>query len=80
MLCGWVLQRGYSSDGCDLASTLCNFDLRKDYLFVMSWAMVGRVRRKSISSELLMSGGGGRSILLLPLVGICVSLLCSRCC
>ena len=27
-----------------------------------------RVRRGSISSELLMCGGGGRSILLLPLV------------
>ena len=32
--------------------------------------MVRRVRRGSISSELLMCGGGGRSILLLPLVVI----------
>ena len=27
-----VLQRGHS-DGCDLASTLCKYDLRKDDLF-----------------------------------------------
>ena len=25
----WVLQRGQSGDGCDLALTLCNYDLRK---------------------------------------------------
>ena len=30
----WVLQRGHSGDGCDLASTLCKYDLRKgDCLF-----------------------------------------------
>ena len=27
--CVWVLQRGHSGDGCDLASTLCKYDLRK---------------------------------------------------
>ena len=27
--CVWVLQRGHSNDGCDLASTLCKYDLRK---------------------------------------------------
>ena len=32
----WVLQRGNSGDGCDLASTLCKYDLRKGYLFVLS--------------------------------------------
>ena len=63
-----VLQRGHSGDGCDLASTLCKYDLRKGDLFVPSWARVQRVRRGSISSELLMSGGGVRIILLLPLV------------
>ena len=26
----WVLQRGHSGDGCDLASTLCKYDLRKE--------------------------------------------------
>ena len=41
-----VLQRGYSGDGCDLASTLCKYDLRKGDLFVLSWARVRRVRRE----------------------------------
>ena len=31
-----------------------------------------RVRRGSISSELIMCGGGARSILLLPLVARCI--------
>ena len=55
-----VLQRGYSGDGCEF--TLCKYDLSKDDLFVLSWARVRRVRRGSISSELLMCGGGVRSI------------------
>ena len=25
----WVLQMGHSGDGCDLASTLCTYNLRK---------------------------------------------------
>ena len=68
----WVLQSGHSGDICDLASTLCKYDLRKGYLFVLRWVRVRRVRRGSISSELLMCGGGVRSILLLPLVARCV--------
>ena len=63
-----MLQRGHSGDGCDLASTLCKYDLRKGELFVRGWARVRRVRRGSISSELLMWGGGARSILLLSIV------------
>ena len=31
---------GHSGDGCDLASTLYVYDLRKGDLFVMSWARV----------------------------------------
>ena len=68
----WMLQRGHSGDGCVLASTLCKYDLRKGDLFVLSWARVRRVRRRSISSELLVCGGGVRSILLLPLVARCL--------
>ena len=64
MSCVWMLQRGHSGDGCVLVSTLCKYDLRKGGLFVLSWA---RVRRGSLSSELLMCGGGVRSILLLSL-------------
>ena len=40
----FVLQRGYSGNGCDLASTLCMFDMRKGDLFVLSLARVRRVR------------------------------------
>ena len=54
--------RGPYGDGCDLASTFCKYDLRKGDLFVLSWAKVQRVRRGRISSELLMCGGGVRSI------------------
>ena len=71
MSCVSVLQRGHSGDGCDLASTLRKYELRKGDLFVLIWARVRRVRRGSIFSELLMCGGGVRSILLLPLVAVC---------
>ena len=70
MLCVRVLQRGCSGNGCDLAS-LCKYDLKNGDLFVLSWARVRRVRRGSISSELLMCGGV-RSILLLRLVARCL--------
>ena len=56
----------------DLASTLCKYDLRKGDLFILGWVRVRRVRRGSTSSELLMCGGGVRSILLLPLVARCL--------
>ena len=39
----WVLQRGYSGDECNLASTLCKYDLRKGDLFVLSWTRVRQV-------------------------------------
>ena len=67
-----MLQRRHSGDGCDLASTLCKYDFMKGDLFVLSWARVRRVRRRCIFSELLMCGGGLRSILLLPLVARCL--------
>ena len=67
-----MLQKGHSGDGCDLASTLCTYDLRKGDSFLLSWGGIGRVTRGSISSGLLMCGGGVRSILLLPLVAKCL--------
>ena len=67
-----MLQRGHSGDGCDLASTLCKYDLRKGDLFVLRWARVRQVRRESISSEPLMCDEGVLSILLLPLVSGCL--------
>ena len=75
MSCVGVLPRGHSGDGCDLALTLCKYDLRKGDLFVLSWVRVRRVRRGIIFSALLMCGGGVRSILLLPLVARCMLLL-----
>ena len=36
MSCVGVLKRGHSGDGCDLASTLCKYDLRKGDLFGLS--------------------------------------------
>ena len=70
MCCVCECYRGHSGDGCDLASTLCKYDL-----FVLSWARVQRVMRESISSELLMCDGGVRSILLLLLVARCLETL-----
>ena len=67
-----MLQSGHSGGRCVLASTLCKYDLRKGDLFVPSWARLRRVRRGSMFSELLMCGGGVRSILLLPLVTRCL--------
>ena len=77
--CVWVLQRGHSGDGCDLESTLCKYDLRMGDLFARSCAKVRRVRRGSISSVLLMCGGGVRSILLLPLVARCLETMSPPC-
>ena len=76
-----MLQRGHSVDGCDLAYTLCRYDMRTGDLFVLSWAIVLPVRRGSISSDLLMCGGGVCSILLLPFVARCLELIdvCIRC-
>ena len=39
---------GQSDDGCDFASTLCKYDLRKADLFVLGWARVRRVRRAKL--------------------------------
>ena len=66
-----MLERGHCGDGFVLASTLSKYALIKGDLFVLSWASVRRVRRGSIPSELIMCGGGVRSILSLPLVTRC---------
>ena len=67
-----MLQKRYSGNGCDLASTFCKYDLRKGDLFVLSWVRVRGVRRVCISSERLMSVGCVRSNLSLPLVARCL--------
>ena len=66
-----MLQRGHSDDGCVLASTLCKYDLRKEDSFVLSWARVRRVRRGSLSSELLICGGGVRSMCI-ETIDVCI--------
>ena len=73
-VCGYSGRDGVTEGAywCVLASTLCIYDLRKGDLFVLSWARMRQVRRRSISSELLMRGGGVRSILILPLVARCL--------
>ena len=55
--------KGHSGDGYDLASNSFKYDIRKGDLFVVGWARVRRMNWGSISSELLMCGGGVRSIL-----------------
>ena len=55
-----------------LAPTLCEYTVKNGDLFVLSWERVRRVSRGSISSELIMCGGGSCSILLLPLVARCI--------
>ena len=75
MMCiGWVLQRGQSGDGYELALTLCycKYDLRMGIFFVLNGPRVRRVRWGSVSSELQMCGGGVHSILLLPHVVRCL--------
>ena len=45
-----MLKRGHIGDGCELASTLCQYALRKDDIFVLRWISVRRVRPVSVSS------------------------------
>ena len=42
-LCVGVAE-GHSGAVCYLVSTLCKYDLRKGYLYVLSWGRVRRVR------------------------------------
>ena len=39
-----MLQKENSGDECDLASTLCKYDLMKGDLLVLNWTRVRRVR------------------------------------
>ena len=68
MLCGLVLQMGHSGDRCDLASTLCKYDLRKGDLFVLSWATVRRVKAGKCLFRASNAWGCVRSIVLLSFV------------
>ena len=72
-----VLKRKPSGDGCDLASTSCEYDLRKGDLFV-ELREGAPSEAGSISSALLICGRGVRSIVLLPLVYM-AHVYCSEC-
>ena len=63
---------GHSSDGCAFTSTLYKYDFRKGDLFVLSLERVRRVRRVSISSEMVMCGRGVRS----ECMGVCGNVCC----
>ena len=65
----------YTVNSGDLASNLCQYDLKKGDLFVVSWATVVRVSRGCISTELVLCGGCVCSIVLLPLVDRCIETL-----
>ena len=57
VLCRFVLQRGNNGDGCQLASTLCKYYLRKgDFYPELGKGATSEVA--SVSSDLLMCGGG----------------------
>ena len=58
-----------------MVSSLCRCGLSEGDLFVLSWARALRVSRESISSELLMCGGGERSILLLHVAAKCLTII-----
>ena len=52
MSCVWVIQREHSGDGCDLASTLCRYDLRKgDYIYICS--QLGKVATSEVGKYLV---------------------------
>ena len=54
-----MLQRENSGDGCDLASTLCKYDLGKCDLFVLGWVGLGGVREVCKMCMCLARGGVG---------------------
>ena len=42
-VCGSVLQRGHSGDGCLTSSILFKYERSRGHLFALSWATVARV-------------------------------------
>ena len=50
-VCGSVLQREHSGDGCLTSSILFKYERSRGHFFVLSWAMVQRVSRGSVVSE-----------------------------
>ena len=44
-MCGSVLQRGHSGDGCLTSLILFKYERNRGHLFVLSWTSVRRVAR-----------------------------------
>ena len=61
----------HSGDGCDLASDLCKYDLRRGDFIFSELGKGATSERGRIYSELLMRGGRVPSTLSLPLVDRC---------
>ena len=40
----WVFESGHGSDGCDLASTLCRYDIRVVVLFATTRSVIKSVK------------------------------------
>ena len=51
VVCGSVLQRGHSGDGCLSSSILFKYERSRGHLFVLSWARVRRVAWGSVLLE-----------------------------
>ena len=51
VVCGSVLQRGHSGDGCLISLILFKYEHSMGHLFVLSWAKARRVARGSVVSE-----------------------------
>ena len=51
VVCGFDLQRGQSRDGSLSSSILFKYERSRGHLFVLSWARVRRVARRSVVSE-----------------------------
>ena len=51
VICGSVLQRGHSGDGCLTLSILFKYERSRGHLLVLRWARVPRVARGSLVSE-----------------------------
>ena len=57
VVCGSDLQRGYSGDGGLSSSILFKYECSMEHLFVLSWARVRRVARRSVVWELCTVSG-----------------------
>ena len=51
VVCGSVLQRGNSGDGCLTSSILFKYKRSRGQMFVVRWARLRRVARGSVVSE-----------------------------